>query len=811
MDCGFLLGERDVCPQCGLPQTGGEADMLRRALATADYSLHLIRLRLQEPLPSTVAVLDPHTRPTQPGEPIRPAERKSARLRLPAMSASAVLLGLGALCVVVAAVVFVSVTWSDLSLAAKAAILLAVTAVVGAVAGLAVRKRLRGSAEAFVLLFSTLVAVDFLSAYYGGFAGLDALSSQAAGWTLAGLLVTAGVAWAIVGARSDLLSLVGAELVAVVGIAGFTLLAFIHWPFSDEYVAFLCLPLLALAALAARALTLRLLTIGAVTIGAVCFVVAGLVSLSRLAAAGTAKELWLDNGAYGLLICCGVLAAAASLPFAAHVARIVAAALTWAGVTAVLVRPIWEASPQTVIAVFAAAALALSVLWVLVRGVWGQGARLAAVLPALVTSFLIAPSLAEVAVKSLSPALSPWTVSMQSYPRTFGLVPEIAPLVSAAVLLVLGVIGWLLLLGRLPSAISAAVIAAGATVAGLLTSRVSLAVVVGVLLLLAVLSAVAAWWRRNRPAAVAFALSALAALSASLGSVQLTALASLALCVVLGGFSVESRRRADGFAFLSGLLLALSVAAWAKVAGADAPVRGLCVVSASALGAVLAQTRMLRTHPGSRIGVEAAATVATATGLILARPDPLILQVALLVAGVAAVVVSLVSADRRRLSIPGGVLLAASTWVRLADAGIDVVEAYTLPSALAVLGVGAWKLWRQPELGSVKALLPGLTLAFLPSLLRSLEDPVSWRALILGVSALGALLLGAYRRLIAPLVTGAVVVGVLAVLNLAPYALALPRWVLFAGVGAALLFLGMTWEKRLSDLRTFGRAMERLA
>ncbi len=785
--------------------------MLRRALATADYSLHLIRLGLQEPSPSAAAVLDPGTRPLQPLEPIRPAERKSARLRLPAMSASAVLLGLGALCVVVAAVVFVSVTWSDLSLAAKAAILLAVTAVVGAVAGLAVRKGLRGSAEAFVLLFSTLVAVDFLSAYYGGFAGLDALSSAAAGWTLAALLVTAGVAWALVGAHSALGSLVGAQLVAVLGIGGLLLLAFQHWPLPDEYVAFLCLPLLALAAVAARGQALWSLTVGTVTIGVVCFVVAGSVSLSRLAAADTVKELWLDNGAYGVLICSGIFAAAASLAVAAPVLRIVAAAFALAGVTAVVVRPVWDSSAETVIGVFAAAALALSALWVLVRGIWGQGARLAALLPALVTSFLVAPSLAVVAVKSISPALSPWTKSMQAYPRTFGVVTEVSPLATFAVLVALGVVGWLLLLRRLPSVISAAVIAAGAAVAGLLTSRVSLGVVVGVLLLLAVLSAVAVWWRRNRPATVVFALSALAALSAALGSVQLTALASLALCVVLGGFSVVSRRRADGFAFLSGLLLALSVAAWTKVAGGEPPARGLSVVSASALGVVLAQTRIMRTHAGSRIGVEAAAVVATTAGLSLASPDPLLLQAALLVAGVAAVVVSLVSADRRRWSILGGLLLAASTWVRLADAGVDVVEAYTLPSALVVLGVGAWKLWRQPELGSVKALLPGLTLAFLPSLLRSLEDPVSWRALILGVSALGALLLGAYQRLIAPLVTGAAVVGVLGVLNLAPYAFALPRWVLFAGVGAALLFLGMTWEKRLGDLRTLGRAMERLA
>ena len=806
-----------MCWQCGLLQVGPEAAALREALTTADAALVALRsaggaLPVQTHPPLQAGASGVLTDAAGASAPIAPPVAPAAT-RVSAISGSAVLLGLGALCVVVAAVVFVSVTWSDLSLAAKAAILLAVTAVVGTVAGLVVRKLLRGSAEAFVLLFSILVAVDFLSAHYGGLAGLGGLSSAAVGWTLAGLLVITGVAWALVGARSELRSLVSAQLVAVCGIGGLTALAFQHWPLPDEYVAFLCLPLLVLAAVGARALTLRIITAGVVIIAGLCFLFAGLVSLSRLAAANTVNELWLDNGAYGVLICCCVLAAAASLPFAADVARIVAAALALAGVTAVVVRPVWDSGAETVIGVFAAAALALAVLWVLVRGIWGHGARLAAVLPALVATVLVAPSLAVGAAKCLSPALSPWTMSVQSYPETFGFVSEVTPLVAAAVVLVLGAIGWLLLLGRLPSVLSSAVIAAAAAVAGLLTSRVSLMVIVAVLLVLAVLSALAAWWRGNKPAAAVFGLSALAALLAALGSVELTALTSLALCAVLGGFSVVSRQRADdgGFAFLAGLLLALSVAAWTKVAGGDAPVRGLSVVSVSALGAMLAQSRVPRTRPGFRLGIEGAAAVATAIGLVLARPDPLILQVTLLVAGVATVVVSLVSSDRRRLSLPGGLLLAAASWVRLADAKVEVVEAYTLPSALVLLGVGAWKLWRQPQLGSVKALLPGLTLAFVPSLLRSLEDPVSWRALILGVSAVGALLLGAYQRWIAPLVAGAVVVGVLAVLNLAPFAFALPRWVLFAGVGAALLFLGMTWEKRLADLRTFGKAMERLA
>jgi hypothetical protein len=52
---------------------------------------------------------------------------------------------------------------------------------------------------------------------------------------------------------------------------------------------------------------------------------------------------------------------------------------------------------------------------------------------------------------------------------------------------------------------------------------------------------------------------------------------------------------------------------------------------------------------------------------------------------------------------------------------------------------------------------------------------------------------------------------VLAVANLVPYIDAVPRWVLFGAVGAALLFLGITWERRLRDARTLVAAIERFA
>ena len=117
--------------------------------------------------------------------------------------------------------------------------------------------------------------------------------------------------------------------------------------------------------------------------------------------------------------------------------------------------------------------------------------------------------------------------------------------------------------------------------------------------------------------------------------------------------------------------------------------------------------------------------------------------------------------------------------MRLYAEGIDVVEAYTLPSALVLAALGWQRLQRLPDSSSVTNLAPGLTLALLPSAV-TLPDPTSPRALLLGIGALAVLLVGASRWLAGPLLIGGGVLAVLAVVNLAPYAAAIPRWVLFA-------------------------------
>ena len=72
------------------------------------------------------------------------------------------------------------------------------------------------------------------------------------------------------------------------------------------------------------------------------------------------------------------------------------------------------------------------------------------------------------------------------------------------------------------------------------------------------------------------------------------------------------------------------------------------------------------------------------------------------------------------------------------------------------------------------------------------------------------LLVGARERLAAPLVVGAGVLAVDAVVQVAPVAAALPRWVSIGSAGLLLLGLGATYERRLRDVRRLRNALARL-
>ena len=187
------------------------------------------------------------------------------------------------------------------------------------------------------------------------------------------------------------------------------------------------------------------------------------------------------------------------------------------------------------------------------------------------------------------------------------------------------------------------------------------------------------------------------------------------------------------------------------------------------------------------------------------------LAIHLTLAGVLVTGSALVHPSRRPLAWLGGLLLAAATWVRFADLGVDAPEAYTLPSAVALVLVGLRRLYVDREADTSTALAPGLVLATTPSLLwLMVTDPVSWRAVLLGLGCLALVLVGVRLRWNAPLLIGSIVGGLLVLRELAPYASATPQWVLIGLAGTALTVVGITWESRMRDLRQAASYLGRL-
>ena len=155
----------------------------------------------------------------------RPSGPPGTPRRLPSASVPVVLLPSVALCLLVAAIVFVAVTWSLLGLTGRTLVLLGFTGLLAAVAVVLTRKGLRGAAETFWLVVAGMLTVDLLAAESAGLAGLDALDWRGTGALVGGALLALGVgvgAWA----RSQPVGrLYGAEVVAVIGGAGALLCA----------------------------------------------------------------------------------------------------------------------------------------------------------------------------------------------------------------------------------------------------------------------------------------------------------------------------------------------------------------------------------------------------------------------------------------------------------------------------------------------------------------------------------------------------------------------------------------------------------
>ncbi len=141
-----------------------------------------------------------------------------------------------------------------------------------------------------------------------------------------------------------------------------------------------------------------------------------------------------------------------------------------------------------------------------------------------------------------------------------------------------------------------------------------------------------------------------------------------------------------------------------------------------------------------------------------------------------------------------------AVWSLLADQGVEVVEAFTLPAALALAAAGTWRL-HVSDTSSWTALSPACLMAALPTLAILLDGPDPARVLLLATGAVAASLVGHARRLAAPLALGTVTAMLAAVLQLYDWSLHLPRWVTFGVLGLALIGTSATYEAQLRRAR----------
>lgn len=322
------------------------------------------------------------------------------------------------------------------------------------------------------------------------------------------------------------------------------------------------------------------------------------------------------------------------------------------------------------------------------------------------------------------------------------------------------------------------------------------------------------------------------------------------VCASVGGAGVALLSLASEpatYAVFGALLLMFAGAAAALDAPGDpsraavfgtvqAVVACAAVVCAGVLAVAFGASTGLAAYETAPVLLVVPAVTAGLGARLQGRPVALPLELAGGAVGIAAVVAALGDQPFLALVLALGGVLAAGTalrperrevagylatglfvlasWVRLSASGVSSPEAYTLPVTVPALVIGVLRRRRDPAASSWTAYGAGLAVTLVPALVAAWGDPHWLRPLLLGAAALVITLLGARLRLQALLVLGGAVLGLDALHELAPYVVqvvgALPRWVAPALAGVLLLAVGATYEKRLRDARRLRDALGRM-
>jgi hypothetical protein len=837
-DCrGPITYGAAFCTTCGLPLTGPVAQRLYVVLASADELLTSLRAgsgRQSAPA-ADPASSAPTAGPALPAPtstldvPAFPVGRPTGRRRtggLAAASVPRILLTLGAGCLLVAALVFLAVTWSVLGVGGRTAVLVGLTAAAGGLAGWMSVRGLRAAAESLALVGYGLLVLDVLGADRSGWFG--DLSMSGLTLLIGAVLAPAAAAGALAVRRTTGRSLLGAEVVVGIGSA----LAAVGIGTGDRLAlsAALVAGTLAAAAVTAAAdrLDLHLARAGAGVVTAGAWLTLALQGLGRALDAGSWRDLWIGLEVWPLLVAALLVAApAVSRRFRIEV-RIALMAVGQLLLAVAVLPPLEQLTPTGLTVAALAVLVVCGVATRLLPRPWYHVNLLSQLVFGLGTLLAVLMLLSEALERVGDAVEHPWAGAADGVlPRlvAFGDLP--APwLLPLCVLALLGT-SWLLARdsAAAPAGLRVQWLAAGAAVlAGSVLAALALYPVPVWLVLAAALLAGAgfvAWWavgrERTGPATTVLAAAGVLLAGAIVLSLHAELLTASALLVVLALTGLVHLRAADTVvSAVTGVVLGASLAgsvwSWGAVLDAEpswVAAAGLVVLGATVLVAPYAPARWWASEEAfARTGVEAGAAASavplTLAGIALAPAAEQATWAAVLltVAGGVVTAMSLLRPDRRLLGWPGGALLAAASWVRLWDVGVTAPEAYTLPSAVALLLVGLVHLHRHRDAATMTALAPGLGLALVPSLLWVLADPVGPRSVLLGLGCLGLVLAGVRLGWTAPIVLGSTVGGLLVLRLAAPYVGdAVPRWVLIGGAGALLVAVGATWEHRAHEAR----------
>lgn len=307
-----------------------------------------------------------------------------------------------------------------------------------------------------------------------------------------------------------------------------------------------------------------------------------------------------------------------------------------------------------------------------------------------------------------------------------------------------------------------------------------------------------AWWSRTRWTVMGLGAVALVGLVAAAGHWDSQATASVAVAAVAAVSTVFSVVR-PALRPVGSTVAALAGATSAGLAADLLGDRWLVAVLTLVALTLVALASWRRGHAEElSLGATAlpTATVAQAWALGEGWSGTVSLLLALEGAVSTAYAVLL---RRRPVVVVAAAAWTGSVWVLAADAGVTAPEFYSLPAAAFALAAGLWLLRMTPGLSSWVAVGPAAALALLPSALVSVDEEGLVRPMLTVVAAAAVLALGVRLRWQALVVVGAVAAAVVAVSQLAPYAVGLPRWLTLGVTGAVLLALGARYERRRRD------------